>query len=139
MVYSDVYRPLNNVALAVLQTLRERCDGKAVGHITVRSCRKWFKTCLKKAAFTTFSTMISDHTLATRLRRNGIPLEDIAAPLNHDVRELRMTRRYAHVDIMRLHAAVRTRCKPTQKLTHRRLLKFRTRSLYSGSRSVGLR
>jgi integrase len=106
---------LNNTALAALKELRARCGGEAIGPVIrkassrpVHSCRKWFEACLKKAAIEDFRYHDLRHTFATRLRRNGVPLEDIAVLLNHDIPELRMTKRYAHADMDRLHKAVAT-------------------------------
>jgi len=111
--------PLNETALAALKVLRERSDGagavvrkhrvrKAEGR-EIYSCRKWFEACLKKAAIEDFCYHDLRHTFATRLRRNRVPLEDIAALLGHGVeRRLGMTARYAHVDLDRLHEAVAT-------------------------------
>jgi site-specific recombinase XerD len=44
------------------------------------------------------------HTIASRLRMQGAPLEDIADLLGH--RSLTMTRRYAHLGPNKLHAVV---------------------------------
>jgi integrase len=106
--------PLNTVALAALKKLRERApDGtgpvvrKSSGR-EIHSCRKWFETCLEKAKIENFRFHDLRHTFGTRLRRNGVPLEDIALLLDHDVPELRMTLRYAHADMDRLHRAVAT-------------------------------
>jgi site-specific recombinase XerD len=55
------------------------------------------------------------HTFATRLRRNGVPLEDIADLLGH--RGLAMTKRYAHTDMSRLRQAVRLLSTSEVKLT----------------------
>jgi site-specific recombinase XerD len=46
------------------------------------------------------------HTFATRLCRNKVPLEDIAALLGHDLKKHSMTARYAHVDLDILRQAV---------------------------------
>ena len=48
------------------------------------------------------------HTFATRLRRNKVPLEDIAALLGHDLKKHSMTARYAHADLDVLRQAVDT-------------------------------
>jgi integrase len=45
-------------------------------------------------------------TFASRLRRNGVALEDIATLLGREIPQLRMTLRYAHADMRRLHQAV---------------------------------
>jgi hypothetical protein len=40
------------------------------------------------------------------LRRNGVAIEGIAQLLGHSIKQLRMTLRYAHTDMDRLHRAV---------------------------------
>jgi integrase len=105
--------PLNSVALAALRKLRERSDGtgpviRKPGGREIFSCRKWFENCLDLAKVEGFRYHDLRHTFGTRLRRNGVPLEDIAALLDHEIPELRMTKRYAHVDIDRLRKAVAT-------------------------------
>ncbi len=106
--------PLNTVALSAIKILRERSDGTGAvirkpSGLEVYSCRKWFEACVKKAAIEDFCYHDLRHTFATRLRRNRIPLEDIAALLGHGVeRRLGITARYAHVDLDRLHEAVAT-------------------------------
>jgi integrase len=106
--------PLNSVALAALKKLRERSpDGcgpvvRKPSGLTLQSCRKWFENCLAKAGIEDFRYHDLRHTFGTRLRRNGVPLEDIALLLDHDVPELRMTLRYAHADLDRLFKAVAT-------------------------------
>lgn len=105
--------PVNSVALAALKKLRERSDGtgpvirKPSGR-EIHSCRKWFENCVDAAKVEGFRYHDLRHTFGTRLRRNGVPLEDIAALLDHEIPELRMTKRYAHVDIDRLRKAVAT-------------------------------
>jgi len=107
--------PLNEVALTARRKLHERCDGdptrpvirKSIGR-EVHSCRRWFEACLQKAAIDDFRYHDLRRTFPTRLRRNGVPLEDIAVLPNHDIPELRMTKRYAHADMGRLHKAAGT-------------------------------
>ena len=67
-----------------------------------------FPNCLAKASIEDFRWHDLRHTFASRLRRNGIPLEDIALLLDHGIPELRMTLRYAHPDMDRVHKAVAT-------------------------------
>ena len=45
------------------------------------------------------------HTFATRLRQNGVALQDIADLLGH--KTVAMTKRYAHISMSRLHDAVK--------------------------------
>jgi integrase len=107
--------PLNSVALDALKKLRERSPDGTAGPVIrktsgreVYSCRKWFETCLEKAAIQDLRYHDLRHTFGTRLRRNGVPLEDVAALLDHSIPELRMTLRYAHADLDRLRQAVAT-------------------------------
>lgn len=123
--------PLNDAAMAALKQLRERCDGDAIGPVirktsgrTVHTCRRWFEACLEKAAIEDFRFHDLRHTFATRLRRNGVPLEDIAVLLNHDIPELRMTKRYAHADMDRLHKAVGTLVQTDTKTDTAPLVEF---------------
>jgi integrase len=103
--------PLNSAAIDALAVLRERSDGTGAvirkpSGLEIYSCRKWFEACLKKAAIQDLCWHDLRHTFGTRLRRNGTPLEDIAALLGHDLGRNAMTARYAHADIGRLRAAV---------------------------------
>ena len=106
--------PLNSVALAALKKLLTRAPDETgpvirkPSGLELHSCRKWFETCLEKAKIENFRFHDLRHTFGTRLRRNGVPLEDIALLLDHDVPELRMTLRYAHADMDRLFKAVAT-------------------------------
>jgi integrase len=105
--------PLNTIALAALDTLRKRSDGtgpvirKASGR-EIRSCRKWFENCLATAGISNFRWHDLRHVFGSRLRRNGVGLETIALLLDHGIPELRMTQRYAHASMERLHEAVAT-------------------------------
>jgi site-specific recombinase XerD len=85
--------------------------------LELHSCRKWFEKCLAKAAICDFRWHDLRHTFATRLRRNGVSLEDIAELLDHSIPDLRMTKRYAHAGVARLRPAVATPCKPAQAET----------------------
>lgn len=143
--------PRNDVALKALKKLRERSNGtgpvirKPSGR-EVHSSRKWFENCLEKAGITDFCWHDLRHTFASRLRRAGVPIEDIADLLDHKIPGLRMVTRYAHRDIEKLRAAVaalvRTGAKPTgkvtQKLTQLRLLSSRRHRLYSGNDSFSV-
>jgi integrase len=122
--------PVNETALAALRTLRERApDGtgpvirKASG-LEIHSCRKWFEQCLAKAAIANFRWHDLRHTFGTRLRRNGVPLEDIALLLDHSIPELRMTARYAHADIEKLRKAVATLDKTDTKTDTPAVIEF---------------
>jgi integrase len=111
--------PLNTVALAALEALRERTpkdsNGNSIGAVirkpsglALYSSRKWFEACLKKAGIQDFCWHDLRHTFGTRLRRNGVRLEDIAALMGHSLGRLKMTGRYAHVIDDNLREAVRT-------------------------------
>jgi integrase len=122
--------PLNTAALDALKVLRGRSDGtgavlrKTSGR-EIHSCRKWFEACLEKAAIEDFRWHDLRHTFGTRLRRNGIPLEDVAVLLDHGIPELRMTLRYAHADMDKLHKAVATLVRTDTKTDTRTVLAFR--------------
>ena len=122
--------PLNTIALDALKALRQRSDGtgpvirKASGR-EIHSCRKWFEACIEKAGIEDFRWHDLRHTFASRLRRSGVPLEDIAVLLDHGIPELRMTLRYAHVDIERLHQAVATLVRTDTKTDTAPVVEFR--------------
>lgn len=105
--------PSNDVALAALKKLRERSDGtgpvirKPSGR-ELHSCRKWFEKCLERAGIANFCWHDLRHTFASRLRRAGVSIEDIADLLDHRIPGLRMVTRYAHGDAEKLRAAVAT-------------------------------
>jgi integrase len=132
--------PLNTVALAALEVLRERApkdeNGKPTGAVIRRpsglplySGRKWFAACLKKAAITDFCWHDLRHTFGTRLRRNRIPLEDIKQLMGHALGADEITLRYAHADIDNLHEAIAT-------LEHRTKTVHSTISEISSKRSA---
>jgi integrase len=83
--------PLNEVALAALKKLRERApDGTGAvirrpSGLELHSCRKWFETCLAEAKIANFCWHDLRHTFASRLRRNGVAIEDIAALLDRRI------------------------------------------------------
>lgn len=91
--------PLNETAIAALKILREHSDGtgavirKSSGR-ELHSCRKWFEACLEKASIADFHYHDLRHTFASRLRRNGTALEDIAMLLDHSFPGMTMTLRY---------------------------------------------
>jgi integrase len=105
--------PLNSVAMDALKVLAKRSNGNGAvirkpSGLEIYSCRKWFEACLKKAAIVDFCWHDLRHTFGTRLRRNKVPLEDIAALLGHDLGRNSITARYAHADLDRLREAVDT-------------------------------
>ncbi len=107
--------PLNQVAMDALSELLKRSrDGKAgpvirkPSGLELHSGRKWFEKSCEKAGIIDLHLHDLRHTFATRLRRNRIPIEDIAALLGHGVKQHSMTARYAHPDMDRLREAVDT-------------------------------
>ncbi|HLV96121.1 MAG TPA: tyrosine-type recombinase/integrase [Candidatus Acidoferrales bacterium] len=106
--------PLNKVALAAIEKLRERArDGtgpviRKPSGLEPHSCRKWFENCLADAGISDFRWHDLRHTFCTRLRRNGVSIEDYAALADHKIPSLRMVLRYAHADLEKLRAAVAT-------------------------------
>lgn len=103
--------PINTIALAAFKELRKRSDGsgpviRKTSGLSVQSYKKWFGQVLAKANIEGLHWHDLRHTFATRLRAAGVPIEDIAALLDHEIPELRMTTRYARPDIARLRKAV---------------------------------
>jgi len=74
--------------------------------LVLYSSRKWFEASLKKAAIDNFTWHDLRHSFGSRLRSNGIPIEDIGALMGHNLGRNTITARYAHADIDRLRAAV---------------------------------
>jgi len=116
--------PLNETAVAAFEELKKLSpDGtgsviRKPSGIVLQSCRKWFEQSCKKAGITGLRPHDLRHTFGTRLRRNRVPLEDIAALMGHDLETNRMTQRYAHADLETLRSAVATLVsKPAQTET----------------------
>jgi len=63
-----------------------------------------FKNALKAAGITNFRFHDLRHTFASYLRQRGVDLHTIATLAGH--RDLRMTKRYAHLNVDSLRAAV---------------------------------
>jgi integrase len=123
--------PLNQTAMDALAILRERSDGSGAvirkpSGLEIYSCRKWFEACVKKAAIQDLCWHDLRHTFGTRLRRNRVPLEDIAALLGHDLGRNAMTARYAHADIDRLREAVDTLVRTGTKTDTGTVVEFQT-------------
>lgn len=108
--------PLAPAALAILESLRPATDAKGLVFLSratksnckgepLRNPRSWFTRAVREAGIENFHWHDLRHDYATRLRRAGTPLEDIADLLGH--RSLAMSRRYAHVDFDRLREAVK--------------------------------
>ena len=106
-----IHLPLNDAALNVLRTLKGRSKGKERVFISEETgeplnCPKhWFTDAVRLAGIQDFRWHDLRHTFATRLRRGGVALEDIADLLGH--KTLAMTKRYAHISMERLHAAIK--------------------------------
>ena len=66
--------------------------------------RHWFDDAVTDAGIKNFHWHDLRHTLASRLRMKGAPLEDIADLLGH--KSLTMARRYAHLGPNKLHEVV---------------------------------
>ena len=105
--------PLNAVAMDALNELLKRSPEGKVGPvvrrpdgIVLQSCRRWFEKSCEKAGIADMRIHDLRHTFGTRLRRNRVALEDIAALMGHDLATNRMTQRYAHADLDTLRAAV---------------------------------
>ncbi len=114
--------PLNEEAIAILRKLRGRSDGTGRVFCSEKtnkplgSPKHWFTTAVREAGIKDFHWHDLRHDFATRLRRAGVPLEDIADLLGH--KTLAVTKRYAHLSMDRLRDAVsRLTEKPTDTRT----------------------
>jgi integrase len=101
--------PLNAAALRALAEFRSRGDGtgrvvRNVAGETLNVTAHWFVEAVKAAGIKNFRWHDLRHTYATRLRKKGVSLFNIADLLGH--KGLAMTRRYAHVDRDDLQEAV---------------------------------
>jgi integrase len=105
-----VHVPLNDAAVAALQVVRARGEGRGrVFHSAktggpLENGRHWFEDAVLEAGIKNFRWHDLRHTFASRLRMKGAALEDIADLLGH--KSLTMTRRYAHLGPNKLHAVV---------------------------------
>jgi integrase len=102
--------PLNDSAMEILRRLRKNSKGKGRVFLSEETGeplnypKHWFAKAVREAKIKDFHWHDLRHCFATRLRRNGVPLEDIGDLLGH--KGLAMTKRYAHTDMDRLHGAV---------------------------------
>jgi integrase len=102
--------PLNDNAIGALRESEDRGDGRgrvfqsAKTGEPLENGRHWFDDALLEAGIKNFCWHDLRHTIASRLRMKGAPLEDIADLLGH--KSLTMTRRYAHLGPNKLHAVV---------------------------------
>ena len=105
-----LHLPLNDAALAALRVAHFQGDGQGRVFRSERTGeplehpRHWFEPALCSAGITGFHWHDLRHTVASRLRMRGTPLEDIADLLGH--KSLAMTKRYAHLGPSRLHEVV---------------------------------
>ncbi len=101
---------VNDVAMAALghssvgELAKAECSKSAKTGEPLENGRHWFDRALREAGIKNFHWRDLRHTLASRLRMKGAPLEDIADLLGH--KSLTMTRRYAHLAPSKLHAVV---------------------------------
>lgn len=99
--------PLNNAALAALETVYQR--GEKTGRVfqsektgePLGNSRHWFEKAVAKAGIVDFVWHDLRHCFASKLRMKGAKLEDIAELLAH--KSLAMTKRYAHLGPNQLH------------------------------------
>lgn len=102
--------PLTERAFQVLKELHKApCLSGHVFHengrkIYDRQLQRAFRGLLKKAGISNFHFHDLRHTFASYLRQNGVDLHTISKLLGH--RDLRMTKRYAHLNVDALRAAV---------------------------------
>lgn len=104
-----IHIPLNADAMRALMIFRRRGQGtggvvRNAGGETLNVNAHWFVGAVRQAKISDFHWHDLRHTYASRLRQNGVPLGNIAELLGH--KSLAMTRRYAHLSISNLHAAV---------------------------------
>jgi len=105
-----IHVPLNDAAIAALQVVHARGDGK--GRVfqsektgePLENGRHWFDDAVIEAGIKNLRWHDLRHTFASRLRMKGTPLEDIADLLGH--KSLTMTRRYAQLGPNKLHGVV---------------------------------
>jgi integrase len=105
-----IHVPLNDAAIAALRIVHDRGDGRGRVFQSARTGeplengRHWFDDAVIGAEIKNFHWHDLRHTIASRLRMKGAPLEDIADLLGH--KSLTMTRRYEHLGPNKLHALV---------------------------------
>jgi len=91
-------------------------NGKPLYHSQVQ---RVFKRVLKKAGITNFHIHDLRHTFASYLRQAGVDLHTIGTLLGH--KDLRMTKRYAHLNVESLRTAVGKLETTTELLRQRRI------------------
>ena len=92
--------PLNRLALAALERLRSKCEGKDWIFVSVtgerlQSPRHWFEPAIQEAKIADFHWHDARHTFASRLRMAGVDLGTIQELMGH--KSISMTCRYAHL------------------------------------------
>jgi integrase len=104
--------PVNDGLAAVLREAMNDSDGSLVfvtragSPYTADGVRSIFRRAVRKAGIVDFRFHDLRHTMATRLRQNGVGIDAIADLLGHST--LAMTRRYAHLGSETLKAAMAT-------------------------------
>jgi integrase len=104
-----IHIPLNNAAMAAVKSALPEKDEQKTGRIfrskktgePLENWRHWFGKAVKTAGIVDFRGHDLRHDFASRLRRRGAKLEDIAELLAH--KSLAMTKRYAHLGPNQLH------------------------------------
>jgi integrase len=98
---------LNDLAVGVLETLTSGSPTDRVfpAHITPENVSLAFLRACRKIDIADFKLHDLRHTAASWLRMSGADLHDVAALLGH--RDLRMTKRYAHLSGDHLSAAAK--------------------------------
>jgi integrase len=111
--------PLNPDALRALAIFRLRGNGtgrvvrNAAGETLLVNAH-WFVDAVRAAGIPPFRWHDCRHTFASRLRQKGVDLATIAELLGHSPKSgFAMTKRYAHLAISNLHAAVSLICNST--------------------------
>ena len=104
-----IHLPLNSAAMAAVKSVLPEKEEQRTGHIfrskktgePLENWRHWFGKAVKAAGIVDFRGHDLRHDFASRLRRRGAKLEDIAELLAH--KSLSMTKRYAHLGPNQLH------------------------------------
>jgi site-specific recombinase XerD len=105
--------PLNAIAVAAFERLRDRGDGKASYPVfpngreaakAVQGARGWFMDAVERDGITDYTWHCNRHTFASRLVRAGVSLHTVGELLGHKTAQ--MTKRYAHLAPQHLRAAV---------------------------------
>ena len=104
--------PINETLAGILKRAmaRSECEHVFVNHrgapYTMSGVSSFFRKKVAEAKIKNFRFHDLRHDYGSRLRRNGVPIEDIKDLLGHS--DIKMTMRYAHVGKEQLRAAVAT-------------------------------